>query len=81
MARQMDNLEIVLYRAVIETIWQPAASLGDHEEQTYYRFMGPFLTQSAAQTAINRALRRQPPGNRVVTGHIEITDLNWRPNA
>lgn len=80
MPRRMDADTTVLYRAVIETVYEPDGVLRA-ERVVYTTYAGPFLSQGAATAAIGRARPRfwEPPGSYASTGHVEITELDWRP--
>ena len=73
MARQLNNLEVVLYRAVI------ALSYPDEANRTvFYRFYGPYLIRGAATAAIGRMKR---DSKAVVSGRVEVAELDWRPDG
>lgn len=71
MARQLNNLEIVLYRAAIVVTYPYG--------EAFNRFYGPYLTRGAATAAINRLRRHN--SNAVVRGTVEVAELDWRPDG
>lgn len=86
MPRRMREDTTVLFRAVITTTYTPEVKIirPMPEQTVYVTYVGPFLTQGAAQAAITKASRPrywEPPGSYTATGVVEVTDLNWRPNA